>query len=190
MRKIQYMFGAIAFLCFAVTAFLGFVDRANYYVKGYDVDCAGRVYIARMTAIEVYDDCGKVNSIRSIQSDGYLFFIRDDTIMLYSLGNVFTLDLNGNVLSQVSIEQSGLTFSDFNYERRTTKQIGEDIYQSHRKLGGFTVEWTCNGNREVIFRYDFLLFQIMHAIAISCTGIFIVLFFVRLLHGKLKWRNH
>ncbi|MHB8963504.1 MAG: hypothetical protein ACYC5K_10170, partial [Saccharofermentanales bacterium] len=70
-------------------------------LSGFAFDSSGRLYLGKDAAIEVYEGGTLKYRISPMTSRGYIFTIQsDDTILLSTSSVVYTMNLNGEVLTE------------------------------------------------------------------------------------------
>lgn len=89
-----------------ICSILIYTGTASPFISCFAVDSDNRVYVGQHNRIDVFDNGVLVNSIFSKTSRGYVFtVIEDDTIQLSTSTTVYTMDLDGNIIS--SCEDKG-----------------------------------------------------------------------------------
>lgn len=101
--KIYTMFKTICKItsCFLpIIFFLLLAEIVCIEWHGFGVDVSGNVYIGRQSSIDVYSEQRIVRTIKLPKYRTYYFTIKADTIYLSDSNNIYTLDLDGKLLSQ------------------------------------------------------------------------------------------
>lgn len=97
-------------------------------LSGFAIDSSGRLYLGKDAAIEVYEGSTLKYKISPMTSRGYIFTIQsNDTILLSTASTVYTMNLNGEVLTQ--IEDIGTkTFNKLQKSWKTFTSSNGDEY--------------------------------------------------------------
>ena len=107
--------------------FLGISTDAGYVsisYNGFAIDSLDNLYVGKENKIEKYYNDVLIGTIDPQTSRAYAFTIKDDTILLSTTSTVYTLDLNGNIVSERE---------DYELETFNMLQHQKKIYRSKRK---------------------------------------------------------
>ena len=107
----------VLFIAAALSFVIFLTGNVCFHVEDFAVDSFGRVYISRTYKIDVYDDGEWSHSIPTPAMAKLRYFTIDseDTFLLRLSGDIYKMDLQGNV---ISIDQ--------NASERELEKLGED----------------------------------------------------------------
>lgn len=96
--------------------------------SGFAIDSSDNLYVGKESKIEKYHDGVFIETINPKTSRGYAFTILDnDTILLSTASTVYTLDLDGNVISER--EDFGTkTFNSLQHQKKFTAANGKTYF--------------------------------------------------------------
>jgi len=142
----------IVFLWIVVTfvsVMLIITGAVTLSVESFAVDKNDRLYVSTVNGIAVYEEGIRVDRISLPTSRGYQFTVqRNDTILLSTSTEVYTLDMSGNILSQRE-DVGSRTFYQLQANRRNFKSRNGDNY---RMRGTFGCTRIIKNDSEVVFR--------------------------------------
>ena len=121
----------------------------------FSMDSAGRLYVGKNEAIEVYEEGRQIGAISPKTSRAYLFRItEDDKIILSTVTKAYTMELDGTVINTWDEQGSDLYDSLENGRFQHTSLSG-DIYQVKELLW-----WTkiVKNDAEIVYQISALSF--------------------------------
>ena len=173
--KKEYKF--LAFVCIPYfwvvmsCLMLIFSGVATPFISGFAVDKSNRLYVGTQNEIRVYADGLLVDTIDSKTSRTYVFTINEDEkIILSTSTDIYTMDLDGNVLDNQTDPGADM-YNQITYRKREFLSHNGDEY----KLVG-TLGWTriIKNGKETVYRISLLSFVVKVLLAVC--GVALVAF--------------
>lgn len=107
----------------------------NPFIKCFAVDSAGKLYVGVTEQVLVYSDASIIRSFSSKTSRDYIFTITEnDTILLATSSQNYTMDLYGNVL-EIDEDKSGTQYPELQDNRTQLNLANGDSYAVKNLLG-------------------------------------------------------
>jgi len=150
--------------------------KVSLSISGFAVDHEERLYIGLGNEIRVYENGQIVRTISPQTSRAYRFTIQEDqTILLSTSTKVYTMDLEGNVLS-CKEDPGADTYNQISYRRRKFVSQKGDVYRSVGILG-----WTgiVKNGEQIVYQTDALTVCVKILFVLCWAAMFIFLI----------WRN-
>ena len=144
--------------------------KVSLSFSGFAVDCKERLYIGMRNEIRVYENGQIVRTISPQTSRAYRFTIQEDqTILLSTSTKVYTMDLEGNVLS-CKEDPGADTYNQISYRRRKFVSQKGDVYRSVGILG-----WTgiVKNGEQIVYQTDALTVCVKILFVLCWAAIFI-----------------
>ena len=110
--------------------FLGISTDAGYVsisYNGFAIDSLDNLYVGKENKIEKYYNDVLIGTIDPQTSRAYAFTIKDDTILLSTTSTVYTLDLNGNIVSERE-DYELETFNMLQHQKNFTAANGKTYF--------------------------------------------------------------
>lgn len=150
------------------------------FYHGFAVDSSGILYIGKDAKIEKYLDGKMIGSISPQTSRGYAFTIKDDdTILLSTASNVYTLDLLGNVVDEKE-DMGTSAYNELQNKKRTFITRYNKKYFMRSQLGRTMII----SDQDIIYQMPVLDYIVKIAIfALALTQLVVVPIIIR------KWRK-
>ena len=95
--------------------------------NGFAIDSSDNLYIGKQTKIEKYYEGELIDTISPHSSRTYAFTIQDDEIILSNTSAVYTLDLDGNVISKHE-DFDAKTYDSLQYKKEFTAANGKTYF--------------------------------------------------------------
>lgn len=157
-----------------ICALLIYSGIASPFISCFAIDSDDRLYVGKHDRIDVFENGVLTNSIFSKTSRGYVFTIlEDDTIQLSTSTIVYSMDLNGNIIS--SYEDNGShVYNQIQKSKFSFITTKDDAYCLKGILGRTRI---IKNNTIVVYQLSPLSFMVkiaLYAIAFSVV-IFTVL---------------
>lgn len=144
--------------------------KVSLSISGFAVDHEERLYIGLGNEIRVYENGQIVRTISPQTSRAYRFTIQEDqTILLSTSTKVYTMDLEGNVLS-CKEDPGADTYNQISYRRRKFVSQKGDVYRSVGILG-----WTgiVKNGEQIVYQTDVLTVCVKILFVLCWAAIFI-----------------
>lgn len=152
---------------------LMFVNVLHLSMNGFAVDSKNKIYIARDSCIEVYEDCAKQLKINPITSRGYNFHIdSNDFIFIETSTDIFKLDLNGNLVEKMEQTNNKYYYkSPFDYK---VLEIENGKVYKWKSICLFnTITKTYEGNTMTVYRDNVFVYVLKILFGISFLTVII-----------------
>lgn len=167
----------VLFIC----VMLVICNAVTLSIESFAVDSQNRIYISRPEEIHVYEGDRLVKRISAQTSRGYQFTVlKSDAILLSTSSNVYTMDLDGNVLS-VREDVGTKTYNKLQYARKTFTSHKGDQYQIRNEIGRTKI--VKNGT-ETVYQISVLSVIVKMLIALCIASI--ILFIGKNVIEKVK----
>ena len=154
----------VLFIC----VMLVICNAVTLSIESFAVDSQNRIYIGRPEEIHVYEGDRLVKRISAQTSRGYQFTVlKSDAILLSTSSNVYTMDLDGNVLS-VREDVGTKTYNKLQYARKNFTSHKGDQYQIRDALGRAKI--VKNGT-ETVYQISVLSVIVKRLIALCIVSI-------------------
>lgn len=173
MRK-EYKYLAvfcIPFFCIVMACLMLILTGiANPFLSGFAVDSSNRLYIGTQNEIRVYADGLLVDTINPKTSSSYAFTIsKDQKIILAATTDIYTMDLEGNVLN-TQTDPGADMYNQIKYRNRQFISHGGDKYTLVSVLGWTRID---KNGEETVYKISPLSFAVKVLLAVCAVGLFI-----------------
>jgi hypothetical protein len=137
---------------------------ATPFIDCFSVDHLDRLYIGAESEIRVYEDGKQIKSIGPQTSKSYMFTIQEDnTILLSTATEVYTMDLDGNILS-VREDPGADMFNQLQYRKRIFVSKNKDTYRLKNYFTWTSIE---KNGAEVVYKISGVSFAVKVVIVSS-----------------------
>ncbi len=127
--------------------------KASVTMSGYAIDSSGNLYIGKEYEIQVYDSGILKYTINPQTSRAYVFTMdSNDRIILSTASTVYTMSLQGDVLSEIE-DYGTSTYNKLASRKRFFTAANGDKYTLVSILGRFVI---LRNNREIIYKMPVL----------------------------------
>ena len=153
LKKTIVVVSIVLFCVSLVSLLLLFSGKVSLSVFGFAVDNANRIYVGTEKEISIIERGEKIGSISPNTSRTYAFTItEDETILLSTSTKVYTMDMDGNILS--TAEDTGADiYNQLSRQKKKFISAKGDQYRLINMLG-----WTriLKNDIDVVYQIDVL----------------------------------
>lgn len=171
--KSLIIFAAIAAPIMFACLLLLITGTVTLGFNGFGVDSYDKLYLGKNGKIEVYNNGVLENIINPRTSRGYIFTIQNnDTILLSTGSNIYTLDLDGNVISK-EVDYRSRMYHDIKKMNKPYYSSKGDKYIMKHPWGWTEIAHEGEGGSKIIYQLPFLDYVVRIALLALIIGIFI-----------------
>ena len=169
-RMKQLIIGTHLFFFIMVTCvILIATGKVTLSIHGFAVDSQERLYVGVSKHICVYENGKPVKELDSFASDNYSFKItEDDRIVLATLSTVYTMDLDGNVLSEVN--DRNLANSTQSEIKRNSKPYISPGGNAYRKKGLIGRTRIVKNDTQIVYKISVLSVIVKYVMILTFVG--------------------
>ena len=180
------IFIAPVFVIMPICMFLIISGKANVSINGFAVDRKGYLYIGQESKIEVIKESQVIRTVSPHTSRGYTFTIENEKILVGESCYIYTMDLNGEILSK-----NEDPFTEKTNEIRSLKKVFIDEdggkYKLINILGHYKVIRTKNGESITIYRM--LLLDNIVLLLIQISSVIMAICIPIIVFKSIDWAN-
>ena len=150
-------------------------------IECFAIDSQNRIYIGQTNKICVYEADKLVNQISSQTSRSYQFtIVKNDIIKLSTASSVYTMDLDGNILS-LTEDVGAKVYNQMQQKRKNFTSFAGDQYEIRDRLGRTKI---VKNNTETVYQIS-RLSVVVKIMIVSCL-VLIISFIGRITIDRLK----
>ena len=155
-----------------VSMILLMTGTVSPFIECFAVDDQNRLYVGTISEIQVYDKDKHIKSISPQTSKSYMFTISDDnTILLSTANTVYSMDLDGNILS-TSDDNATDIYNQIQYKKYKYTASNGNTYKLVSPFGFSRI--VKNGS-EVVYHISVFSFVIKILLYLTFLGVFFII---------------